>query len=240
MPVKPTKAMVLAAGLGLRMRPLTDSMPKPLVKVADRALLDHVLDKLGEAGVRDAIVNVHYLPDQIIHHTAARTLPRVTISDERDAVLGTGGAVVKALPLLGDAPFFHLNADTMWIDGVRPNLARLAETFDPAKMDILLLLAPTASSIGYAGFGDYAMLPCGALRRRKENQVVPFVYAGVAIMSPAIFADAPAGEFSLTKMFDRANEQERLYGLRMDGVWMHVGTPDAIRDAEDALMSSVA
>lgn len=240
MPVQPTKAMVLAAGLGLRMRPLTDSMPKPLVNVAGRALLDHVLDKLGEAGVRDAVVNVHYLPDQIIHHTAARRTPRVTISDERDAVLGTGGAVVKALPTLGDAPFFHLNADTMWIDGVRPNLSRLAEAFDPARMDILLLLAPTASSIGYAGYGDYAMTPDGALRRRKENQVVPFVYAGVAIMSPALFADAPRGEFSLTDMFDRANAQDRLYGLRMDGVWMHVGTPDAIRDAEDALMSSVA
>ena len=116
----------------------------------------------------------------------------------------------------------------MWIDGVRPNLARLAETFDPARMDILLLMAPTTSSIGYAGRGDYAMLPDGALRKRKEHQVVPFVYAGAAIMSPALFADAPAGEFSLTKMFDRANEQERLFGLRLDGVWMHVGTPDAV------------
>ena len=239
MPVKPTKAMVLAAGLGLRMRPLTDTRPKPLVNVAGRTLLDHVLDKLGGAGVRDAIVNVHYLPDQIIHHTAARNTPRVTISDERDAVLGTGGAVVKALPLLGDAPFFHLNADTMWIDGVRSNLARLAEAFDPARMDILLLLAPTASSIGYAGFGDYAMTADGKLRRRRENQVVPFVYAGVAIMSPRLFDDAPRGAFGLTDIFDGANAQERLYGLRMDGVWMHVGTPDAIRDAEDA-MSSVA
>ena len=121
------------------------------------------------------------------------------ISDERDEVLGTGGAVVKALPLLGDAPFFHVNADTMWIDGVRPNLARLAETFDPARMDILLLMAPTASSIGYGGRGDYAMLADGALRKRREHQVVPFVYAGAAIMSPSLFADAPSGEFSLTK-----------------------------------------
>lgn len=240
MPVKPTKAMVLAAGLGLRMRPITETMPKPLVKVADRALLDHVLDKLGEAGVREAIVNVHYLPDQIIRHVADRASPKVTISDERDIVLGTGGGVVKALPLLGDTPFYHLNADTMWIDGVRSNLSRLAEAFDPAKMDILLLLAPTASSIGYAGYGDYAMQADGTLRRRKENQVVPFVYAGVAIMKPSLFEGAPRGEFSLTQMFDRANEQERLYGLRMDGVWMHVGTPDAIRDAEDALLSSVA
>jgi MurNAc alpha-1-phosphate uridylyltransferase len=240
MSVKPQKAMVLAAGLGLRMRPLTDNMPKPLVRVAGRALLDHVLDKLGDAGVDDAIVNVHYLPDQIIEHTATRTHPRVTISDERDQVLGTGGAIVKALPLLGDAPFFHVNADTMWIDGVRPNLARLAEAFDPAKMDILLLMAPTTSSIGYGGRGDYAMLPDGALRKRREHQVVPFVYAGAAILSPSLFANAPSGEFSLTKMFDSTNEQERLFGLRLDGVWMHVGTPDAVTAAEEAFLESVA
>lgn len=240
MPVKPSKAMVLAAGLGLRMRPLTDTVPKPLVQVAGSALLDHVLDKLAQAGVAEAVVNVHYLPDQIIDHTATRAHPRVTISDERDMVLGTGGGVVKALPLLGSEPFYHLNADTMWIDGVRPNLTRLAETFDPDKMDILLLMAPTTNSIGYAGCGDYAMLPDGALRRRKENQVVPFVYAGVAILSPALFRDAPSGEFSLTRLFDRANEQERLFGLRLDGLWMHVGTPDAVHAAEEAFLASVA
>jgi MurNAc alpha-1-phosphate uridylyltransferase len=238
--VTPAKAMVLAAGLGVRMRPLTDHMPKPLISVAGQPLLDHVLDKLAAAGVTEAVVNVHYLPDQIIEHVAARARPHVIISDERDLVLGTGGAVVKALPLLGPAPFFHLNADTMWIDGVRPNLARLAEAFDPERMDILLLMAPTTSSIGYAGRGDYAMLADGALRKRKEHQVVPFVYAGVAIMSPSLFADAPKGEFSLTKMFDRANEQERLFGLRLDGVWMHVGTPDAVQDAEEAFLESVA
>ena len=240
MSVKPSKAMVLAAGLGVRMRPLTDKMPKPLVRVAGSALLDHVLDKLGEAAVTEAVVNVHYLPDQIIDHTKGRTRPRVIISDERDQVLGTGGAVVKALPLLGKAPFFHVNADTMWIDGVRHNLARLAETFDAARMDILLLMAPTASSIGYGGRGDYSMLADGALRKRRENQVVPFVYAGAAIMSPSLFADAPTGEFSLTRMFDRANEQERLFGLRLDGVWMHVGTPDAVQAAEQAFLASVA
>src|SRR3954454_1194166 len=199
MPVHPTKAMVLAAGLGVRMRPLTDRMPKPLVRVAGQPLLDHVLDKLGDAGVGDAVVNVHYLPDQIIDHVATRARPRVIISDERDEVLGTGGGVVKALPLLGQAPFFHVNADTMWIDGVRSNLTRLAESFQPSQMDILLLMAPTTSSIGYQGRGDYAMAADGTLRKRKEHQVVPFVYAGVAIMSPAIFDGASAGEFSLTK-----------------------------------------
>jgi N-acetyl-alpha-D-muramate 1-phosphate uridylyltransferase len=240
MSVKPTKAMVLAAGLGVRMRPLTDKMPKPLVPVAGRPLLDHVLDKLADAGVSEAVVNVHYLPDQIIDHTASRTRPRVIISDERDQVLGTGGGVVKALPLLGPEPFFHVNADTLWIDGVRPNLARLAEAFDSERMDILLLMAPTTSSIGYGGRGDYSMLPDGALRKRKEHQVVPFVYAGAAIMSPSLFAAAPSGEFSLTKMFDQANEQERLFGLRLDGVWMHVGSPDAVGAAEEAFLESVA
>ena len=240
MSVTPTKAMVLAAGLGVRMRPLTDRMPKPLVQVAGRALLDHVLYKLADAGVAEAVVNVHYLPDQIIDHVTSRTRPRVIISDERDQVLGTGGGVVKALPMLGDAPFFHVNADTLWIVGVRPNLARLAETFDPARMDVLLLMAPTTSSIGYGGRGDYAMLPDGALRKRREHQVVPFVYAGAAIISPSLFADAPRGEFPLTRMFDAANERERLFGLRLDGVWMHVGTPEAVQAAEEAFLASVA
>ena len=236
----PTTAMVLAAGLGLRMRPITERMPKPLVRVAGKALLDHVLDKLGEAGVAHAVVNVHYLPDQIIRHVAARQMPRVTISDERDMVLGTGGGVVKALPLLGDAPFFHLNADTMWIDGVRPNLLRLADAFDPSAMDILMLLAPTATSVGYDGSGDYAMATDGRLIKRKEKQLVPFVYAGAAILSPKLFAGAPTGEFSLTDLFNRAEAGGRLFGLRLEGVWMHVGTPDAITAAENAILASVA
>ncbi|CAL74053.1 Putative Nucleotidyl transferase family protein; putative Mannose-1-phosphate guanyltransferase [Bradyrhizobium sp. ORS 278] len=240
MPVHPHKAMVLAAGLGLRMRPLTEKMPKPLVRVAGRPLLDHVLDRLAEAGVTEAVVNVHYLADQIIEHTATRSAPRVIISDERDQVLGTGGGVVKALPLLGHEPFFHVNSDTMWIEGVRQNLSRLADAFDPARMDIMLLMAPTATSIGYAGQGDYAMLADGTLRKRREHQVVPFVYAGAAIISPAIFDGAPEGEFSLTKMFDKANEQDRLYGLRLEGVWMHVGTPAAVTEAEEALLESAA
>ena len=240
MSIQPTTAMILAAGFGMRMRPLTDKMPKPLVPVAGKPLLDHVLDRLGDVGVTKAVVNVHYLPDKIVQHVANRKQPQVVISDERDVVLGTGGGVVKALPLLGGAPFYHLNADTMWIDGVQPNLSRLADAFDPSRMDILLLLAPTANSIGYSGSGDYGMNADGSLRKRKEYQVVPFVYAGVAIMSPAIFANAPKGEFSLTKIFDAANEQERLFGLRLDGLWMHVGTPEAIQAAEAALLQSAA
>lgn len=238
--IAPKTAMVLAAGLGTRMRPLTDHKPKPLVEVAGKPLLDHVLDRLKDAGVTKAVVNVHYLGEQIIDHVAARTQPKVLISDERDKALGTGGGVKKALPLLGDEPFFHMNADTMWIDSVQPNLGRLAAAFDAARMDILLLMAPTASSIGYEGAGDYNMMPDGTLRKRKENQVVPFVFAGVAILSPSIFKDAPEGEFSLTRLFDAAAEQERLFGLRLEGVWMHVGTPDAVHSAEEAFLASVA
>ena len=240
MPVKPQKAMVLAAGLGQRMRPLTDTMPKPMVSVAGRPLLDHVLDRLANAGVTEAVVNVHYLPDQIIAQTAGRAQTREIKYDERGQVHGTGGGGVKAKSQLGHEPFFHVNSDTMWIEGVRSNLGRLAEAFDSERMDILLLMAPTASSIGYSGRGDYSMLSDGTLRKRREHQVVPFVYAGAAIISPSIFDGAPEGEFSLVRMFDKANEQDRLFGLRLDGVWMHVGTPDAVAAAEEALLESAA
>jgi MurNAc alpha-1-phosphate uridylyltransferase len=234
----PQTAMVLAAGFGQRMRPLTDTMPKPLVKVAGKALLDHVLDRLADAGVARAVVNVHYLAEQIERHVAARTAPRVTISDERGLLLDTGGGVVKALPLLGDAPFFHINSDTIWIDGVTPNLKRLAEAFDPATMDALLLLAPGAGSIGYAGRGDFLMASDGRLRARPERDIAPFVYAGAAILSPHLFEGAPQGAFSLTRLFARAIEAGRLHGLRLEGLWMHVGTPEAIAEAEQAIAAS--
>jgi MurNAc alpha-1-phosphate uridylyltransferase len=240
MPHTPRNAMVLAAGFGHRMRPLTDKLPKPLVEVAGKALLDHVLDRLADAGVERAVVNVHYLADQIERHVAARTKPEIVISDERGVLLDTGGGVVKALPELGDAPFFHINSDTIWIDGVRPNLTRLAENFDPATMDALLLLAPSAGSIGYAGRGDFTMKPDGRLLARSEREVAPFVYAGAAILSPRLFDGAPQGAFSLTKLFAQASEAGRLHGLRLDGLWMHVGTPEAIAEAEAAIVASTA
>ncbi len=236
----PKSAMVLAAGLGTRMRPYNGHIPKPLVQIGGKSLIDHVLDRLADAGVERAVVNVHHLADEIEHHLTARQRPRIVISDERGALLGTGGGVAKALPLLGNAPFFHVNSDTVWIDGVKPNFARLGDAFDPAAMDVLLLLAPTAGSIGYAGRGDFAMVSDGRLRRRAENEVVPFVYAGAAILAPALFADAPAGEFPLTRLFDRAGAAGRLFGLRLEGVWMHVGTPDAVAAAEAAIAASVA
>lgn len=236
----PSHAMVLAAGLGTRMRPLTDALPKPLVPVAGKPLLDHVLDRLADVGVTTAVVNVHYMADAIETHLKGRTRPKIIISDERNELLDTGGGVVKALAHLGGAPFFHVNSDTIWIEGVMPNLGRLAAQFDPAEMDAALLLAATATSIGYDGRGDFAMMPDGRLQRRPERDVVPFVYAGAAILSPKMFAGAPAGKFSLNKLFDRAIEAGRLFGLRLEGTWMHVGTPAAIKAAEAAISESVA
>ena len=227
----PKRAMVLAAGLGTRMRAFNGRIPKPLVKVGGKALIDYVLDRLAEQGVECAVVNVHHLADQIERHLAQRQHPQIVISDERNELLGTGGGVVKALPELGAEPFFHVNSDTIWIDGVKPNLGRLAAAFNPARMDALLLLAPAASSIGYSGRGDFSMASDGRLVRRGEREVVPFVYAGAAILTPSFFAGAPTGAFSMSPLFDRAAEAERLCGLRLDGVWMHVGTPDAVKAA---------
>jgi MurNAc alpha-1-phosphate uridylyltransferase len=239
-PPVPQRAIVLAAGLGTRMRPFNGKIPKPLVKVGNKALIDYVLDRLADAGVERVIVNVHHLADQIERHVSVRARPKIAISDERHELLGTAGGVVKALPQLGDAPFFLVNSDTVWIDGVQSNLARLAAAFDPKRMDGLLLLAPTASSIGYTGRGDFTMAGDGKLTRRGEREVAPFVYAGAAILTPAFFAAAPAGSSSMSPLFDRAVEAERLYGLRLEGVWMHVGTPEAVAAAEAAITASAA
>jgi MurNAc alpha-1-phosphate uridylyltransferase len=235
----PDHAMVLAAGLGLRMRPITETIPKPLVTVAGRTLIDHILDPLAEAGVQTAVVNVHYRAEQMERHLAGRRAPRIIVSDERELLLDSGGGVKKALPHLGSRPFFVLNADSFWIDGPVPNLVRLAESFDPAGMDILMLLAATSTSVGYDGIGDYAMNPFGALRRRGEREVVPFVYAGVFIIRPDLFEDTPDKPFSLNLLFNRAQSAGRLYGLRLDGFWLHVGTPAAIPLAEEKIAQSV-
>jgi MurNAc alpha-1-phosphate uridylyltransferase len=236
--VAPRAAMVLAAGLGERMRPLTEHVPKPLLKVGGKALLDHVLDRLAAVGVERAVINVHYLADQIERHLAGRARPRIVISDERALLLGTGGGVAKALPVLGREPFFHINSDSIWVDSVKPNLERLAEAFDPAGMDALLLLAPATSSIGYAGGGDFIMAADGRLTRRAERDIAPFVYAGAALLRPELFSGTPAVAFPLTDMFDRAAAAGRLHGIRLEGLWMHVGTPEAIAKAEAALAAS--
>jgi len=236
----PRTAMVMAAGLGTRMRPYNGQLPKPLVPVGGKPLIDHVLDRLAAAGVTRAVVNVHHLADQIERHLAGRTRPKIVISDERAQLLGTGGGPVKAMPLLGPRPFYLVNSDTIWIDGAKLNLARLAAAFDAARMDGLLLMAATATATGYTGRGDFSMAADGRLTRRREREVVPFVYAGAAILTPAFFAGVPPGPSSMSPLFDRAVEAERLFGLRLDGIWMHVGTPEAVAAAEAALLAGAA
>jgi MurNAc alpha-1-phosphate uridylyltransferase len=227
-----TTAMVLAAGLGKRMRPLTDVVPKPLVRLKSKPLIDHVLDRLAAGGIKRAVVNVHYLPDLIEAHLASRTNPGIIISDERDALLDTGGGVVRALPLLGDAPFLIHNSDSVWIEGVGSNIARLIQAFDPDRMDSLMLLALGATSLGYDGHGDFAMDADGVLSRRGERREAPFVFTGVSIAHPRLFEDAPKGAFSLNTLWDRAIDRGRLFGLRLEGAWMHVGTPQSVEEAE--------
>ncbi|MCU0789833.1 MAG: nucleotidyltransferase family protein [Nitratireductor sp.] len=236
----PQTAMVLAAGLGKRMRPITDRIPKPMVRVHGKTLIDHALDALAAAGVARAVVNVHHLAEQIEGHVAERAAPKIVISDERDALLESGGGVAKALPLIGGEPFYILNSDTFWVEGYRPNLLHLAEQWDPERMDMLLLLASTPAAVGYGGAGDFTMDAEGRLTRRKERQVAPFAYAGAAIARPAIFTDLPAGPFSLNLLFDRAIAAGRLFGIRLDGLWLHVGTPDSIAEAEEAIARSTA
>jgi MurNAc alpha-1-phosphate uridylyltransferase len=232
--------MILAAGRGTRMRPLTATTPKPLIEVCGKALIDHVFDRLEAAGVSRFVVNVSYLADLIEVHVRRRAGDRVAISDERGGLMETGGALVKARPLLGADPFLVLNADTFWIEGASRNLSRLVRAFDPERMDALLLLAPTVRAVGYDGSGDFELSPDGRLERRRERTVAPFVYAGVAMLSPVALDGAPEGRFSLNLVFDRLIAAGRLHGIRLDGIWLHVGTPAAIREAERAVFTSAA
>ncbi|MEM8551928.1 MAG: nucleotidyltransferase family protein [Pseudomonadota bacterium] len=235
-----TRAMILAAGRGARMRPLTAMAPKPLIEVAGKALIDHVFDRLEAADAGPFVVNVHYLPDLLEVHVKRRASEKVTVSDERAQILDTGGGVKRALPLLGEAPFIVTNADTFWIEGPSQNLAQMQKVFDPERMDGLLLLAPTVRAVGYEGRGDFSLTPDGRVRRRETGMVAPFVYAGCAIFSPAAFAQTPDGPFSLNLVFDALVASGRLYGIRLDGLFLHVGTPDAIREAERAIRASAA
>ncbi|WP_332685983.1 nucleotidyltransferase family protein [Bosea sp. (in: a-proteobacteria)] len=228
------RAIVLAAGLGQRMRPITDTLPKPLVAIGGKTMLDHALDRLAEAGVEQAVVNVHHLPERIESHLAARLQPGIAISDERGLLLETGGGAKKALPLLGQEPFFSVNADSLWSENGVSNLAAMAAAWDPARMDLLLLLAEREGSVGFDGAGDFFRDGQGRLARRGAAANAPFVYAGVAILKPELFADTPEGSFSLNLLFDRAIAAGRLFGHELDGRWLHVGTPEAIPLAEAA------
>jgi MurNAc alpha-1-phosphate uridylyltransferase len=226
-------AMVLAAGQGERMRPLTLTTPKPLIPLAGRPLIDHVLDRLAAAGVETAIVNVHYLADQLEMHCKNRDgkRPRILVSDERGVLLDTGGGVTKALHLLGPGPFFIHNADSVWSEAT-PALPRMLRAWDPEKMDCLLLLAPSATSIGYGADGDFSIDAQGRLARRGKGEIVPYAFAGASLCDARLFANAPDGKFSLNVLWDRALAKGRLFGLELDGRWMHVGTPAALAEAE--------
>lgn len=231
-PVKmPKAAMVMAAGFGKRLRPFTDKVPKPLTKVLGVPLIDVALNRLAAAGVERAVVNLHHLGEQIREHLKDRKQPQILFSQE-DEILETGGGIVKALPLLGDEPFFTVNAKIIWLNGKVDCLVRLAQMFDPDRMDALLLLQPTATAIGYGGTGDFVMAADGALGRKPERQVVPFLYAGIQLCHPRLFRDAPKGAFSTNLVWDRAMEEGRLYGIRHDGEWYHVSTPDHLTEVE--------
>jgi len=227
-------AMVMAAGMGKRMRPLTATMPKPMVRVAGKPLIDHALDRLGEAGVARAVVNVHYLADALEAHVSERDAPKVVISDEREALLETGGGMIKAQTHLPD-PFFCLNADNIWLDGPRNAFADLSTRWDPEKMDALLLLVGHARAANFSGPGDFHMDPNGKLSRRKAGRIAPFIYTGIQLISHRLLRDAPEGKFSTNILWSRAIEEGRLYGVSFTGQWFEVGTPQAIAPTEDAL-----
>ena len=233
----PSKAMVLAAGLGTRMRPLTEKTPKPLIAVGGKALVDWGLDSLERAGVAEAVVNIHHLPGQVRAHLAKRAAPRIVISDETDRLLESGGGIVKALPLLGPNPFFVLNADTFWVEDGAPNLSGLALAWDAGRMDILLMLAEMDRATGHSGRSDFLLGTDGRLARARGDPA-GLIYAGAAIVHPRIFAGAEAGPHSLNRYFDSAAAEGRLFGWRMRGRWITVGTPEAIPAAEAAIAAA--
>ena len=222
----PDTAMVLAAGYGKRLRPLTDTLPKPLIPVAGVPTLDRILGKLDEAGVSRAVVNAHHLADRIVSHVESRTqkTPEIHIVRESEA-LETGGVVRNALPELGPDPFFVINGDSVWLDGMSDTLHRFASGWNSETMDVCLLLYPIARVHGYKGMGDYIMDPLGKLERREERRVAPYVYMGVSILHPRVFADSPEGRFSLNEIYDRAEQAGRLHGMMHDGLWYHISTP---------------
>jgi MurNAc alpha-1-phosphate uridylyltransferase len=235
-----TTAMVLAAGKGTRMRPLTDTLPKPMVPVAGKPLFDHVLDHVAAAGIGSIVVNVHHLANHMEMHALGRRAEGldITISDERDTLLETGGGLKRALPLIDSDPFFALNSDCLWIEGASALIPAMAKAWAPTRMDMLLALAPAVTSTGYSGSGDFTLDEIGRLARRTEMKIAPFVYMGVALMKREALDNTPDGPFSLNLVFDRLIEKGTLHGIRLDGIWMHVGTPDAIAEAEHAIADS--
>lgn len=227
-------AMVLAAGLGTRMRPLTNDRPKPLVEVAGKPLIDHALDRLAEAGVARAVVNVHHFGDAVEAHAKARTTPAITISDERAQLLETGGGLVKAQDLLPD-PFFCANSDNVWLDGPRNAFLELSDAWNPERMDALLLLVSHTQANNFRGKGDFHMDGKGRLTRRRSGRIAPFIFTGVQLIAKRLLRDPPEGPFSTNVLWTRAIEEGRLYGIAFTGQWFEVGDPQAIAPTEAAL-----
>ncbi|MDZ4735497.1 MAG: nucleotidyltransferase family protein [Rhodospirillaceae bacterium] len=227
-------AMVLAAGYGTRLRPLTDNVPKPMVPVIGKPLIDHTLDRLADFGIEHAVVNTHHLADKVESHLAGRREPRLSISREK-TILETGGGIVQALPKLGAEPFLAINAKIVWLDGRIPALQRLSACWDDTRMDGLLLVHPTVMARAYDGPGDFFLDPEGHVRRRRQWEVAPFVYTGIQILHPRIFKNAPKGAFSMNVLYDRAIEEGRLFGLRHDGEWFQVSTAAHVAIIETAL-----
>lgn len=230
--------MVLAAGLGTRMRPLTDQTAKPLLPLRRRSLLDHALDRLSQTGVATAVVNLHWQADRVAAALAGRRTPQVVLQHEA-ALLDTGGAVQAALPHLGAGPFLVVNGDAFWLDGPTPTLQRLVAGFDPASMDALLLVARTASIRAEVGLGDFVLDPMGRVRRRKPGEVAPYLYAGVQIATASFFAAGPGGAYSANLLWDQAMTRGRLFALVHDGLWFHLSTPQDLAEAEFLLSAGV-
>lgn len=229
-----SRAMVFAAGLGKRMRPVTNATPKPLIEIAGRSVLDRILDRCEAAGVAEVVVNTHYLAEKVEAHVAKRTKPRILISHE-DELLETGGGVVKALRLLEPDPFYVINGDVLWRDGARDTLLRLAQDWTNAEMDALLLVHPVVYAREYRGAGDFFLDQMGRVRRRRPWEVAPFVFTGIQILHPCLFADAPSGRFSLNVLYDRAAAANRLFAIVHDGEWFHIGTPESLARIEAEL-----
>ncbi len=226
------RAMIMGAGHGTRMAPLTDDKPKPLVPFMGKPLIDHALGRLTAAGIEEVVVNLHAHADLLEAHLKKVAAPRIVFSDEREALLDTGGGVKKARHLLGDDPIITFNSDSVWIEGRRPTLTRMMDAWNADEMDALLMIASATNTIGEVRRGDFTMEPDGRLVRREEQAVAPFMFAGVQIVNPMLFDEGPDGPFSTNLIWDRAMERRRLFGLRMEATWMHVGTPEDLADAE--------
>ena len=235
----PKHAMILAAGFGTRMRPLTEKLPKPLIEVGGRAMIDRTIDRLEDDGIEKVVVNLHHLGHLIEQHLRKRGSPEIVFSHEVE-ILNTGGGVAKALPLLGGDPFFVANSDIMWLNGPTSTLQDLASVWDDEKMDGLLLLHPTVEAYGYSGMGDFCIDPVGLLTWRPERELAPYLFAGVQILHPRFFDDPPPGPFPLTELYSRAIENERLHGMVHEGEWFHIGSPDGLAEAENYMRERYA